>query len=144
MIQIEGFKLHLNHNTQPFTGKVRTTPEVASRPDRIAKDLAQARRLTAVLEDEYERVRTFKPEPSPAHPDRAEGGDAPPPEDVLMRDAVSEDEPTTEKGSDALERRIAHIVSQLPEPTNDAEAEALEVKKVSIFSAPIFAAVVLT
>lgn len=66
-------------------------------------------------------------------PEAAENADGPPPEDLLMRDAVAEDEPPTEKGSDAVERRVAHLVSELPEPTNQAETEALEVKKVSWF-----------
>lgn len=130
--KIEGFKLHLNHNTRPFSGKVRTTPEVASRPERIAKDLAQIRRIATILEDEYERVRTFRPEPPAAQPDGAEGGDQPPPEDILTRDALSEDETPPEKGSDAVERRIAQLTSELPEPANEAEAKALEVKKNTI------------
>ena len=43
--QIEGFKLRLIHNIEPFTSRIRYAPEVASRPDRPAKDLATAKTL---------------------------------------------------------------------------------------------------
>ncbi|KAL5508542.1 hypothetical protein ACEPAH_6161 [Sanghuangporus vaninii] len=130
--KIEGFKLHLNHNTRPFTSKARVTPDVASRPDRIAKDLSQARRLATILEDEYERVRTFRPEPPVAQPDATESGDQPPPEDILARDALADDEPPMEKGSDAVERRIARLTADFPEPSDESEAKALELKKNTI------------
>lgn len=111
---------------------MRFTPEVASRPDRIEKDLAQVRRLAAVLEDEYERVRTFRPEPPVVQSEGTEGSEQPEPEDVLTRDASAEDEPPPEKGSDAVERRIERLIAELPSPENEEEEKALEVKKVSL------------
>ena len=122
----------MNHNTRPFTNKARLTPDVASRPDRIAKDLSQARRLAEILEDEYERVRTFRPEPPATEPDAVESGDQPPPpEDILARDALAEDELPIEKGTDVISRRIERLIADLPEPSDETEAKALELKKVS-------------
>ena len=67
-LRIEGFKLHVAHITKPFVSRVRFAPEVASKPDRLAKDLASAKALAAVLEDEYETLRKAKfdakPEPN--------------------------------------------------------------------------------
>ena len=44
MFKIEGFKLHVTHALRPFVNRARYTPEVASRPDRLLKDLANAKR----------------------------------------------------------------------------------------------------
>ncbi|KAI5122188.1 hypothetical protein M0805_007085 [Coniferiporia weirii] len=145
--KIEGFKLHVNHNTRPFSNKVRYAPEVASKPDRIAKDLEQVKKLVALNEEEYERVRTFRqealpfkegaegaaaPERNGSSQDKDASEPAPPAEDVLMTDALAEDGEPREKGSEAVERRIAKLVSDLPEPASDAEARALETKKNTI------------
>jgi len=43
--QIEGLKLHLIHNHKPFTNRILFAPEVASRLDRLTKDLSDAKLL---------------------------------------------------------------------------------------------------
>ena len=58
--QIEGFKLHVAHITKPFVTRVRHTPEVASKPDRLVKDLENAKKLAALLEEEYMNLRRAK------------------------------------------------------------------------------------
>lgn len=139
MKQVEGFKLHVSHNSRPFSSKIRYAPEIASRPDRIEKDLEQVKKLASILEIEHERVRLYKPEPASTNGniiDETSAGkttaeDEQPVEDVLMRDALADEEEPREKGSDAVERRIAGLVSGLPEPTSEVEAKALEHKKVS-------------
>ena len=52
LLQIEGFKLHVVYNLRPFVNRVRYTPEVASKPDRMEKDLANAKILAGLLEEE--------------------------------------------------------------------------------------------
>lgn len=135
----------MTHNTRAFTSKVRFAPEVASRPDRIAKDLGQAKKLVSILEDEYERVRKFKMQ-KPAKDGSAEGapvddstgegadGDAliSPDNDVLMADALVEDDEPRERGSEAVERRIEKLISELPEPGTETEKQAYETKKNTI------------
>jgi hypothetical protein len=136
--QIEGFKLHLSHNLKPFVNRIRYAPEVASRPDRLAKDLASAKSLASLLEDECDRVRRSPPR-----------DDAPPPDGTLEPDIQSatqdtlmangsldqdpdEDAPKS-RGSEAVERRIEKVISELKESTgvdvmNEKEFEAKKVK----------------
>ena len=53
-------------------------------------------------------------------------------------DALAVEEEPREKASDAVERRLLKLYSELPEPTNDVEAKALEYKKVKMIVRPIF------
>ncbi|KAI0269296.1 hypothetical protein BC834DRAFT_951531 [Gloeopeniophorella convolvens] len=58
--KIDGFKLHVLHNKQPFKNRVRYAPEVASRPDILEKDLDRARTLLSHLEAEYHALRRIR------------------------------------------------------------------------------------
>jgi ribosomal protein L22 len=58
--QIDGFKLHVLHNKQPFKNRIRYAPEVASRPDILEKDLDRARTLLVRLEAEYYALRKIR------------------------------------------------------------------------------------
>jgi hypothetical protein len=58
--KIEGFKLHVTHNVRPFVNRIRYAPEVASKPDRLEKDLANVKTLAVILEDEYFNLRTIE------------------------------------------------------------------------------------
>ncbi|KAG6855900.1 hypothetical protein C0991_004957, partial [Blastosporella zonata] len=60
ILQIEGFKLHVTHNQRAFVNRVRYAPEVASKPERIRKDLATAKELAGVLEHQAAALRQFK------------------------------------------------------------------------------------
>jgi len=136
ILKIEGFKLHVTHNIRPFVNRIRYAPEVASRPDRLAKDLANARTLATLLEDEAAKLRSVKsPLPPPAF---ANGDDAgvkseenP---DATMAAPGDEDEESEpkERGSDAVERRIEKVMADLRElgviDVNDEKA--YEEKKV--------------
>jgi len=127
--KIEGFKLHVSHCTKPFVNKVRQAPEVASKPDRIMKDLDQVKKLASILEDEYDRVRRFSVDSKP----QAEGdahGDASAVKSEMDQNMVdaSEDEPR-ERGIDAVERRIAKLHEELPQPANENDMWMWENKK---------------
>jgi hypothetical protein len=118
--QIEGFKLHVTHNTRPFVNKLRYTPEVASRPDRLERDLANVRKLATILEDEASALRKF--------PVRCVKQDDPTPRAVKTEDHSSDmtmtdggeggddDDPEPpERGSNAIELRVEKIMAELRE-----------------------------
>jgi hypothetical protein len=111
--QIEGFKLHVTHNTRPFTTKIRFTPEVASRPERLEKDLQNAKILASTLEGEAATLRAFNPAPSSektngdAHASSESNGDA-------TMDSPEDDDPEPkERGVDVVERRIEKVMADM-------------------------------
>lgn len=137
--QIEGFKLHLNHNLKPFTNRIRCAPEIASRPDLIAKDLVNAKTLAPLLEDEYDRIRR----PPPSQDDLSQGNildpaaQSLPTGDTHMADSLPEQDPDEDapksRGSEAVERRIEQVISELKDSgavdvMTEREFEAKKVK----------------
>ena len=48
------------HNLRPFVNRIRYTPEIASKPHRLEKDLANAKILAGLLEDEAVALRAIK------------------------------------------------------------------------------------
>jgi hypothetical protein len=137
--QIEGFKLHVTHNIRPFINRVRYTPEVASKPDRLEKDLEQAKVLASILEAEAATLRKAKVkklQPKDTH--MAEDGREAKKEeaastDMIDEDIIEEDDPEPkENGSDAVERRIEKVMTDLREQGHvDANDEkAYEARKV--------------
>lgn len=133
--QIEGFKLHVSHITKPFTSRIRFAPEVASKPDRLAKDLENAKALAATLEAEYETLRKTKLETKPeTNGDTTENGTSQP-ADIAMSNADGENADDTEpleRGSDAVERRIEKIMADLREQNllDFSDEKAVEARRV--------------
>ncbi|KAI9066390.1 hypothetical protein FKP32DRAFT_1673915 [Trametes sanguinea] len=137
--KIEGFKLHVAHITKPFVTRVRYTPEVASKPDRMAKDLENAKKLAAILEDEYVRLVKAKVDEKPRKEGETGGeGDKPdaPAEDTTMGDSTAdaEDPMPREMGSEAVERRIEKVMADLQEQglVDTSDEKALEAKRTVI------------
>ena len=142
--QIEGFKLHLSHNLKPFTNRIRFAPEVASRPDRLTKDLENAKILASLLEDEYDRIRRPPSRDDPPPQDGAldPSAQSGPAEDTLMTDGSldqdSEEDAPKSRGSEAVERRIEKVISDLKESgavdvMNEREFEARKVRFHPLF-----------
>ncbi|KAG6889025.1 hypothetical protein C0992_006721 [Termitomyces sp. T32_za158] len=142
--QIEGFKLHVSHNQRPFTNRIRYAPEVASKPDRIRKDLTSIKSLAAVLEQRASELRQFKPSSAgkvDGEVDKPDGEG-----DLKMavpevEDAEEEPEPK-ENGSDAIERRIEKIMSDMRDLglVDENDEKVYEDKKVKLsyfFSRPL-------
>ncbi|KIL00472.1 hypothetical protein PAXRUDRAFT_821670 [Paxillus rubicundulus Ve08.2h10] len=128
--KIEGFKLHVSHNLKPFVNRVRYVPEVASKPDRIEKDLANARVLASILEEKSVALR--KSSASSVSGGGMETNGNAKPEDVTMvahADHEDDAEPK-EVGSEALERRIEKIMGDLRE--QGVDEKTLEAKKAVI------------
>ena len=137
--QIEGFKLHLSHTLKPFTNRIRYAPEVAGRPDRLAKDLASAKTLASLLEDEYDRIRRPPPrEDTLSQNDSvdpaAQSGltNDTPMADCSLDQDLDEDAPKS-RGSEAVERRIEKVISELREssPVDVTNEREFEAKKAS-------------
>lgn len=115
--------------------RIRYAPEVASRPDRLAKDLANSKALATLLEDEAAKLRSVKlPLPQPAFTNGDDAGVEKEDSDATMAAPNEEDEESEprERGSDAVERRIEKIMADLREQgvidVNDEKA--YEEKKV--------------
>lgn len=118
----------MTHNTKPFVNRIRYVPEVASRPDRIEKDLANAKILASMLEEEAAFLRTFSPSASADSMDT--NGDAQPGEMTTGgTHQCNEDSPQPkEVGSQAVERRIEKILADLRE--QGVEEKSMEAKRV--------------
>jgi hypothetical protein len=141
-MQIEGFKLHVVHNLRPFVNRIRYTPEVASKPDRLEKDLANAKILADLLEDEAAALRKTKITDLSAKDSALEGiegenSQTERKEDVSMADGQNsgqgdDDDEPKERGSDAVERRIEKIMAEMRDQglVDINDEKALQAKKV--------------
>ena len=108
----------MTHNNRPFVNRIRYAPEVASRPDRLAKDLANAKALATLLEDEAAKLRSFKlPLPQPAFTNGDDAGVKKEGSDAIMAAPDEEDEESEprERGSNAVKRRIEKVMADLRE-----------------------------
>lgn len=120
----------MSHVVKPFTNRIRYTPDVASRPERLEKDLANAKVLVAQLEEEAAKLQSLKI-PELNVKSKANG-------EVKVEDDTSmvppeepEEEPAVEpreKGAEAVERRVEKILADLREqglvdPSNEKEYE---------------------
>ncbi|KAK2462296.1 hypothetical protein APHAL10511_005602 [Amanita phalloides] len=134
--KIEGFKLHVTHNQRPFVNKIRFTPEVASRPERIARDLANAKVLAEILEDEASRIRSAKVPPLNVPKTEGEGALNTEQSDVAMAPPEGEDEEPEplERGSAAVERRIEKVMVDLRDQglVDINDENAYEEKKAAV------------
>lgn len=130
--QIEGFKLHVTHNVRPFTNRIRYAPEVASRPERLEKDLAYAKTLAGILEERASILRKTK-----VNTEHQGDSGSSENQDVSMPDTEAEndeDSEPKEKGSDAVERRIEKVMGDMCHQglVDPADGKAYEAKKVTL------------
>jgi len=117
---------------------VRNTPDAASRPERLEKDLGNVKTLTIRLEMEAAKLRAMKRSQLNMKP--KVNGEAKPEEDAITappEESVEEEDPEPrECGSEAVERRVEKIMVDLREQglvDVNNEREYIE-KKVDIFS----------
>lgn len=134
--QIEGFKLHVSHSTRPFVNRIRYAPEVASKPDRLAKDLGNAKILANLLESEAAKLRKTKIQQDAPIPETE--GSAPEADvDVTMTAPEGEDgdeEELAERGIDAVERRIEKVMADMRDQglVDLSDEKAYETQKVRL------------
>lgn len=135
--KIEGFKLHVTHSTRPFSARARFAPEACTRPDRVAKDLANVKKLVRLLEDEAAELRRL-PETlkEPRNLTRSEGGDLPdepkPAEDAAASDGV--DVKIEEKKPDTLSELDEMAVDDDPREPKDRGSVAVEKRLEKLFA----------
>ena len=117
---------------KPFTSRIRYAPEVASKPDRVAKDLENVKALAIKLEDEATILRQLRIESQSngeAGSNGLEQGDS------HMSDASenNEDPEPKERGSEAVERRVEKIMTELRDQglIDLSNEKVLEEKRVS-------------
>lgn len=145
--KIEGFKLHVAHITKPFTSKTRYAPEVASRPERLAKDLANAKILATKLEEEYLKLRQTKVElPTDANGSGALGDDSTDQHVDSSTNGTHDDPEPTELGSEAVERRIEKVMADLQSHglLDGSDQKAIEERRVGVFFIRLVSSVSLT
>ncbi len=125
-MKIEGFKLHVTHSTRPFRSRARRTPESASEPERIGKDLANVKMLAAILEEEAYHLQTLPEKlPEPKHLKQNSGGELPDDSDAAV---IVDAEPATDcemileparepksHGTEALNKRFEKLLYDLNE-----------------------------
>ena len=115
---------------RPFVNRVRYTPEVASKPDRLVKDLANLKILAGILENEAASLRRLKlvkdPTINEGTTDEANITDS-----ITGIDADNDPEPK-ESGSDAIERRVEKVMGDLRDQhlVDVRNEKAYELKKV--------------
>ncbi|KAJ7667573.1 hypothetical protein DFH06DRAFT_1280528 [Mycena polygramma] len=126
--KIEGFKLHITHNVKPFTNRIRYAPEVSSRPERLEKDLANAKARKAA-ELRKLKISTRKAAPVDGAAEDTEA-------DVAMPDGEQEEEEPEprERGCEAVERRIEKVMADLrqQELVDVNDDKAYESKKTMV------------
>lgn len=133
--------MHVTHNLRPFVNKIRYAPEVASRPERLEKDLENVKVLAKILEDRAEELRLWKmPPPAPASKvegdeTKADSQDAemvPPTDDEEVEPAPKE------RGSEAVERRINRVMTDIKEQgvIDASDEKAFKEKKVRVYGSP--------
>ena len=145
--------------------KIRYAPEVACRPDRLAKDLQNVKLLATILEEQAAELRAFKPPPPasasvPAGLSNQDGAGGAGEEGVVSSNGTAKPEeqdaemaapdrgPTTEeeeeepkeRGSDAVERRIEKLISDMRDQglVDVNDEKAFQEKKVGFVVFLIF------
>ena len=106
--------MHVTHNLRPFVNKIRYAPEVASRPERLEKDLQNVKVLAGMLEQQAANLRALKlSDLKPSSTAKQDG--EPAQNDADMAAPEEEDPEPKENGSDAVERRVEKVLSDLRE-----------------------------
>ncbi|KAF9520769.1 hypothetical protein BS47DRAFT_1370307 [Hydnum rufescens UP504] len=152
--KIEGFKLHVTHSTRPFTARARYTPECASRPERIEKDLVAVKKLVSILEEEASNLARLPEKlPEPRNLKKSQGGELPddteeategdPEPNVDGEMSVDGPQESKDRGTVAVESRLEKLFGDLQDQymvNDDHDELALTAKKVSLIQLVIFEA----
>jgi hypothetical protein len=119
---------------KPFVNRIRYTPEVASRPERLEKDLANAKKLASILEEEAAKLRaaTVSTKTANGEAQQDQQGDQPM-SSAVEGEGEEEDPEPKESGGEAVERRIEKVMAELRDRglVDANDEQAYEAKKVS-------------
>ena len=127
--------MHVAHNVRPFVNRMRYAPEVASKPDRLEKDLADAKKLASILEAEAAALRKMKVKVATVIQDDSMDGSTNKEsnqEKISAHDDINDpdDQEPMENGSDAVDRRIEKIMGEQG-LVDIGDEKAYSTKKVS-------------
>lgn len=103
--------MHTTRIVRPFTGRARITPSTACHPQRLTKDLARAKQLAHLYEEESRVLNRVQ--------DVAE-----------TANGETEDESSLGSGCEHVERRFEKLVAELEEKEGGAEGPNFAAKSV--------------
>ncbi|CAE6395431.1 unnamed protein product [Rhizoctonia solani] len=112
-LKIDNFKLHTTRIVRPFTGRARITPSAACHPQRLTKDLARAKQLAHIYEEESRALNRVQDVSETAN------GEA-------------EDESSLGSGCEHVERRFEKLVAELEEKEGGSDGPNFASKSLSI------------
>ncbi|KAF8709348.1 hypothetical protein RHS03_02885, partial [Rhizoctonia solani] len=112
-LKIDNFKLHTTRIVRPFTGRARITPSAACHPQRLTKDLARAKQLAHIYEEESRALNRVQDVSETAN------GEA-------------EDESSLGSGCEHVERRFEKLVAELEEKEGGSDGPNFAAKSLSI------------
>ncbi|KZO94909.1 hypothetical protein CALVIDRAFT_565311 [Calocera viscosa TUFC12733] len=131
--RIDGFTMHVVHNTQPYPSRVRVAPPISNKPERMRLDLQNIKEFSGVLETEWEATKAkLKADRREAKKKAAEAVAAERQEgDVNMDDEPKKEETVKEeeelevedeepfRGTEKVEKRFEMLVQQLREKAQE-------------------------
>ncbi|CAE6454792.1 unnamed protein product [Rhizoctonia solani] len=112
-LKIDNFKLHTTRIVRPFTGRARITPSAACHPQRLTKDLARAKQLAHIYEEESRVLNRVQ--------DVSETANGEP-----------EDESSLGSGCEHVERRFEKLVAELEEKEGGSDGPNFAAKSLGI------------
>ncbi|KAG8715023.1 hypothetical protein FRC11_006078 [Ceratobasidium sp. 423] len=112
-LKIDNFKLHTTRIVRPFTGRARITPSAACHPQRLTKDLARAKQLAHIYEEESRALNRVQDVSESA------SGEA-------------EDESSLGSGCEHVERRFEKLVAELEEKEGGSDGPNFAAKSLGI------------
>ncbi|KAF8759618.1 hypothetical protein RHS01_01713 [Rhizoctonia solani] len=112
-LKIDNFKLHTTRIVRPFTGRARITPSAACHPQRLTKDLARAKQLAHIYEEESRALNRVQDVSETAN------GEA-------------EDESSLGSGCEHVERRFEKLVAEMEEKEGGSDGPNFAAKSLSI------------
>ena len=134
--------MHVTHTTRPFNTRIRVAPEVASRPERIQRDLVQIKKLASVLEEDAAFLRRFKPNEvqrvtgsqQQMETERKDESLTSPTEGAIVssdQEIENESDPP-EPPSEAIERRVEYLTAE-SQNRDPEDGIGWDAKKVHFF-----------
>ncbi|EJU06075.1 hypothetical protein DACRYDRAFT_19390 [Dacryopinax primogenitus] len=148
--RIDGFTMHVVHNTQPYPSRVRVAPPISNKPERMRHDLQNIKDLAVILEGEWDatkrKVREDRKEVKKKAAEAAaaakQEGDVVMDEDIQKNENVrveedldvADEEPF--RGIEQVEKRFEILVQQLRdkahEKAGDGEIDQEELENAEL------------
>ncbi|CAE6422176.1 unnamed protein product, partial [Rhizoctonia solani] len=112
-LKIDNFKLHTTRIVRPFTGRARITPSAACHPQRLTKDLARAKQLAHIYEEESRVLNRVQDVSETAN-------------------GETDDESSLGSGCEHVERRFEKLVAELEEKEGGSDGPNFAAKSLGV------------